>query len=147
MQISDGAAVLILARRSKARELSLPILGRIVSMADSAQDPKWFTTSPSLAFQRVLGLARLVQTDIDFVEINEAFAVVDIVNERLLGLDSSRVNVHGGAIALGHPIGCSGARILGTLLNVLRVNHRQFGLATICNGGGGASAIIVARES
>lgn len=147
MQISDGAAALILARRSKAHELSLPILGRIVSMADAAQDPKWFTTSPALAFRRALERSGLEQSQIDFVEINEAFAVVDIVNEKLLDLDPSRVNVHGGAIALGHPIGCSGARILGTLINVLRVNEAEIGLATICNGGGGASAIIIARES
>ncbi|GMH35067.1 hypothetical protein BSKO_02935 [Bryopsis sp. KO-2023] len=145
-QISDGAAAVVLARRSKAAELNLPILGRIVSMADAAQEPKWFTTSPSLAYNKALDLAGMTGDEIDYVEINQAFAVVDLVNQGMLGLDSERVNVLGGAIALGHPIGCSGARLVVTLMNVLRVNEGRYGAAAICNGGGGASAVVIERE-
>lgn len=145
-QISDGAAAVVLASRSKADALSIPVLGRFVSMADAAQSPAWFTTSPALAFSKAIHSAGIRKNDVDFVEINEAFAVVKIVNESILGLDPSRVNAHGGAIALGHPIGCSGARIIVTLMNVLRVQNGQVGAAAICNGGGGASAMILAKE-
>lgn len=115
-------------------------------MADAAQQPAWFTTSPAIALSKAIEMAGISQSNIDFVEINEAFALVKMVNENILGLDHARVNVHGGAIALGHPIGCSGARIVVTLMNVLRVQGGQLGAATICNGGGGASAIIMAKE-
>ena len=143
--INDGAAALVLMSAEKARELDLEPLAKIRSFADAAQAPEWFTTAPAKALPVAIAKAGLQIGDIDFFEFNEAFAVVGLANMRLLGLSDANVNVNGGAVSLGHPLGCSGARILVTLLNVLRQNDGKLGAAAICNGGGGASAIIVER--
>jgi acetyl-CoA C-acetyltransferase len=141
--INDGASALLLMSREKAEELGLKPLAKILSFADAAQAPEWFTTAPSLAIPKALKKAGIATTDVDFWEINEAFSVVSIVNNQKMGLDPEKVNVNGGAVALGHPIGSSGARILVTLLSVLKQNKGKIGGSGICNGGGGASAIIV----
>jgi acetyl-CoA C-acetyltransferase len=143
--INDGAAALILMSEEKALSLGLKPLAYIRSYADAAQEPKLFTTSPSLAIPRALEKAGLSIEDVDYFEFNEAFAVVGLANSKILGLDASKVNVNGGAVSLGHPLGCSGARIIVTLLNVLEQNNAKIGAAAICNGGGGASAIIIER--
>lgn len=143
--INDGAAALILMSEEKALALGLKPLAYIKSYADAAQEPKWFTTSPSKAIPKALEKAGLTINDVDYFEFNEAFAVVGLVNSKILGLDNSKVNVNGGAVSLGHPLGCSGARIIVTLLNVLEQNNGKIGAAAICNGGGGASAIIVEK--
>lgn len=143
--INDGAAALILMSEEKALSLGLKPLAYIRSYADAAQEPKWFTTSPSLAIPKALEKAGLSIADVDYFEFNEAFAVVGLANSKILGLDASKVNVNGGAVSLGHPLGCSGARIIVTLLNVLEQNNAKIGAAAICNGGGGASAIIIER--
>ena len=143
--INDGAAALILMSEEKALSLGLKPLAYIRSYADAAQEPKWFTTSPSLAIPKALEKAGLSIEDVDYFEFNEAFAVVGLANSKILGLDASKVNVNGGAVSLGHPLGCSGARIIVTLLNVLEQNKAKIGAAAICNGGGGASAIIIER--
>ncbi len=143
--INDGAAALILMSEEKALSLGLKPLAYIRSYADAAQEPKWFTTSPSLAIPKALEKAGLSIEDVDYFEFNEAFAVVGLANSKILGLDASKVNVNGGAVSLGHPLGCSGARIIVTLLNVLEQNNAKIGAAAICNGGGGASAIIIER--
>ncbi|MBK9177613.1 MAG: acetyl-CoA C-acyltransferase [Flavobacteriales bacterium] len=141
--INDGAAALVLMSAEKAKALGLKPIARILSYADAEQAPEWFTTTPAKALPRAVEKAGLKMSDLDFVELNEAFSVVGIVNTRLMKLDSAKVNVHGGAVALGHPLGCSGARIIVTLINVLRQNKARYGGAGICNGGGGASAMVI----
>ena len=143
--INDGAAALILMSEEKAQALGLKPLAYIKSYADAAQEPKWFTTSPSKALPKALDKAGITLADVDFFEFNEAFAVVGLANSKILGLDNNKVNVNGGAVSLGHPLGCSGARIIVTLLNVLEQNNAKTGAAAICNGGGGASAIVIER--
>ncbi len=143
--INDGAAALVLMSESKAKEMGLAPLAYIKSYADAAQEPKWFTTAPAKALPKALSKAGLDIADIDYFEFNEAFAVVGLANMKILGLDSSKVNVNGGAVSLGHPLGCSGARILVTLINVLKQNNAKIGAAAICNGGGGASSMIIER--
>ncbi len=141
--MNDGAAALVLMSGEKMRALGLKPIAKIVSFADAAQDPKWFTTSPALAIPKALNKANLKTSDIDYFEFNEAFSVVGIVNTELLNLDANKVNVNGGAVSLGHPLGCSGARILVTLIQVLKQNNGKLGAAAICNGGGGASAMVI----
>ena len=141
--MNDGAAALILVSKEKLDELGLKPIGRIVSYADAEQAPEWFTTSPSLAIPKAVAKAGLIMQDIDYWELNEAFAVVGIENSRRLQLDPATVNVHGGAVSLGHPLGCSGARILVTLLHILKDKKARYGAAGICNGGGGASAMVI----
>jgi acetyl-CoA C-acetyltransferase len=141
--MNDGAAALILMSAEKARELGLQPLAAIRGYADAEQSPEWFTTAPSLALPKAIAKAGLQPSDIAYWELNEAFSVVGIENTRRLKLDPATVNVHGGAVSLGHPLGCSGARIIVTLLNVLRARGARYGAAGICNGGGGASAIVI----
>jgi len=141
--LNDGAAALVLMSKAKANELGLKPLARIVSYADAQQAPEWFTTTPSKAIPIALARAKIKASDVDFYEINEAFSVVSIANNRILELDSAKVNVNGGAVSMGHPLGASGARIIVTLLSVLKQNNGKIGVAGICNGGGGASAIII----
>ena len=143
--INDGAAALVLMSKEKADALGIKPLAKIRGFADAAQDPIWFTTSPALAIPKAIKNAGLEASDIDYYEINEAFSVVAIANNKKLNLDPSKVNVLGGAVALGHPLGCSGARIITTLSNVLNQHGGRFGVAGICNGGGGASAIVIER--
>ncbi|MCR5862707.1 acetyl-CoA C-acyltransferase [Flavobacterium sp. J372] len=143
--INDGAAALVLMSEEKANELGLKPLAYIRSYADAEQEPKWFTTSPAKALPKALDKAGLTKEDVDFFEFNEAFSVVGIANTKILGLDPAKVNVNGGAVSLGHPLGCSGARIIVTLLSVLEQNNGKIGAAAICNGGGGASAIVLER--
>ena len=143
--INDGAAALVLMSEEKADELGIKPLAYIKSYADAEQEPKWFTTSPAKALPKALDKAGMSKDDVDFFEFNEAFSVVGIANSKILGLDASKVNVNGGAVSLGHPLGCSGARIIVTLLNVLEQNNAKTGAAAICNGGGGASAIVIER--
>jgi acetyl-CoA C-acetyltransferase len=144
--INDGAAALVLMSAEMARELNLKPLASIKSYADAAQEPKWFTTAPAKALPKALDKAGISINDIDFFEFNEAFAVVGLANMKLLGLSDKNVNVNGGAVSLGHPLGCSGARILVTLIHVLEQNNAKTGAAAICNGGGGASAIVIERN-
>lgn len=141
--LNDGASALVLMSKEKMDELGLKPLAKIVSYADAAQEPEWFTTAPSKALPIALEKAGLQLSDIDYFEFNEAFSVVGLANNKILGLDSSKVNVNGGAVALGHPLGSSGARIIVTLINVLKQNNGKYGAAAICNGGGGASAIVI----
>ncbi|WP_073355760.1 acetyl-CoA C-acyltransferase [Flavobacterium xanthum] len=143
--INDGAAAVILMSEEKALALGLKPLAYIKGYADAAQEPKWFTTSPSKAIPKALAKAGIAIGDVDYFEFNEAFAVVGLANSKILGLDSSKVNVNGGAVSLGHPLGCSGVRIIVTLLNVLEQNNGSIGAAAICNGGGGASAVVIER--
>lgn len=144
--INDGAAALVLMSEEKAIALGLKPLAYIKSYADAAQEPKWFTTSPAKALPKALDKAGLSIADVDYFEFNEAFAVVGLANAKILGLDNDKVNVNGGAVSLGHPLGCSGARIIVTLINVLAQNNAKIGAAAICNGGGGASAIVIERK-
>ena len=141
--INDGAAAVILMSKEKADHLGLKPIAKILSYADAEQAPEWFTTTPSLAVPKAIKKAGLQISDIDFFELNEAFSVVGIVNTQNMKLDAAKVNVHGGAVALGHPLGCSGARIIVTLINVLKQNNGKIGAAGICNGGGGASAMVI----
>lgn len=141
--LNDGASALILVSKEKMEELGLKPLVKIVSYADAAQAPEWFTTAPAKALPIALKKAGLQLSDIDFFEFNEAFSVVGLVNNKILGLDSNKVNVNGGAVSLGHPLGNSGSRIIVTLINVLKQNNAKYGAAAICNGGGGASAIVI----
>jgi acetyl-CoA C-acetyltransferase len=143
--INDGAAAVILMSEEKAIELGLKPLAFIKGYADAEQEPKWFTTTPAKAVPKALAKAGITLDDVDFFEFNEAFSVVGLANSKILGLDGSKVNVNGGAVSLGHPLGCSGVRIIVTLLNVLEQNDAKIGTAAICNGGGGASAIVVER--
>ncbi|NDC93111.1 MAG: acetyl-CoA C-acyltransferase [Flavobacteriales bacterium] len=141
--INDGASALILASKEAVDKYGLKPLAKIVSYADAAQAPEWFTTAPSLAIPKALEKVNLKISDVDFWELNQAFSVVGIANTKILGLDPSKVDVNGGAVALGHPLGNSGSRIVVTLINVLKQNAGKIGGAGICNGGGGASAIII----
>ncbi len=141
--INDGAAALLLMSAEKAKSLGLKPLAKVLSYADAEQAPEWFTTTPSVAIPRAVEKAGLKMDDISFFEINEAFSVVSLANMQLLKLDAAKVNVNGGAVSLGHPLGCSGARILVTLINVLKQNGAKYGAAGICNGGGGASAMVL----
>ncbi len=144
--INDGAGAMVLMSKDKAEELGLKPLATIKSYADAAQEPKWFTTAPAKALPKALDKAGISISDVDFFEFNEAFSVVGLANMKLLGLNDSNVNVNGGAVSLGHPLGCSGVRILITLLNVLEQNNAKIGAAAICNGGGGASAVVIERN-
>jgi len=143
--INDGASALVLMSLDKANELGLKPLAKITAYADAAHEPEWFTTAPAKAVDKVLAKANLDKSAIDFWEFNEAFSVVGIVNTQLLGLNPEKVNINGGAVSLGHPLGNSGSRILVTLLNVLEQNGGKYGGAAICNGGGGASAMIIEK--
>jgi acetyl-CoA C-acetyltransferase len=143
--MNDGAAALILMSGEKVKELGLKPLAKILSYADAEQDPKWFTTTPALAIPKALAKANLTADQIDFFEFNEAFSVVGIVNTQLLKLDANKVNVNGGAVSLGHPLGCSGARIVVTLIHILQQHNGKLGAAAICNGGGGASALVIEK--
>jgi acetyl-CoA C-acetyltransferase len=141
--LNDGAAALVLMSKEKAEELGLKPLARIISYADAQQAPEWFTTTPSIAIPIALERAGIKISDVDYFEINEAFSVVSLANNKILKLDPSRVNVNGGAVSMGHPLGASGARIVVTLINVLKQNKAKIGVAAICNGGGGASAMVI----
>jgi acetyl-CoA C-acetyltransferase len=141
--MNDGAAALVLMSADKAKELGIKPIARILSYADAEQAPEWFTTTPALATPKAVAKAGLKMSDINYWELNEAFAVVGIENTKRMKLDPSKVNVHGGAVSLGHPLGASGARIIVTLINVLKANKAKYGAAGICNGGGGASAMVV----
>lgn len=143
--INDGAGAMILMSAEKAAELGLEPLATIKSYADAAHEPKWFSTAPSKALPKALSKAGIALNDVDYFEFNEAFSVVGLANMKLLGLTDANVNVNGGAVSLGHPLGCSGVRILITLLNVLIQNDAKLGAAAICNGGGGASAMVIER--
>ncbi len=144
--INDGAAALVLMSKDKANELSLKPLATIKSYADAAREPEWFTVAPAKALPKALDKANINIDDVDYFEFNEAFSVVGLANMKILGLNDAKVNVNGGAVSLGHPLGCSGARIVVTLLNVLEQNNGKIGAAAICNGGGGASALILERN-
>lgn len=141
--MNDGAAALLLMSKEKAEELGLKPIAKILGYADASQAPEWFTTAPSLAVPLAVSRAGLKMEDIEYWELNEAFAVVGIENSRRLKLDPAKVNVNGGAVSLGHPLGCSGARIVVTLINVLKQNKARYGAAGICHGGGGASAMVI----
>ena len=141
--MNDGAAAVVLMSAEKAKELGIKPIAIIKSFADAEQDPKWFTTSPSLALPKALQKANLTINDIHFFEFNEAFSVVGIVNTEILKIDPTKVNIHGGAVALGHPLGCSGARIIVSLVHILKKHKAKYGAAAICNGGGGASAMVI----
>ncbi len=141
--MNDGAAALVLMSKEKAESLGLKPLAKIVSYADAEQAPEWFTTAPSLALPKAVEKAGLKMGDISYFELNEAFAVVGLANIKAMNLDPAKVNVNGGAVSLGHPLGCSGARIIVTLINVLKQNNAKYGAAGICNGGGGASAMVI----
>ena len=143
--INDGAGAVVLMSAEKAEELGLTPLATIKSYADAAQEPKWFTTAPAKALPKALDKAGITIDDVDYFELNEAFSVVGLANMKILGIDDTKTNVNGGAVSLGHPLGCSGVRILITLLSVLEQNNAKIGAAGICNGGGGASAIVVER--
>jgi len=143
--INDGAAALVLMSEDKAQALGLKPLAYIKSYADAAQEPKWFTTAPAKALPKALEKAGLTISDVDYFEFNEAFAVVGLANAKILGIDNNKINVNGGSVSLGHPLGCSGARIIVTLISVLNQNNAKIGAAAICNGGGGASAIVIER--
>lgn len=143
--MNDGAAAVVLMSSEKAKELGIKPLAIIRGYADAEQEPVQFTTTPSIALPVAVKRAGLQMTDIDFVELNEAFSVVGIVNTKKMNLDPAKVNVHGGAVSLGHPLGCSGARIIVTLINILNQNNGKYGAAGICNGGGGASAMVIEK--
>lgn len=141
--MNDGAAALVLMSKEKADALGLKPLAKIKGYADAEQAPEWFTTTPSIAVPKAVEKAGLKMSDVSYYELNEAFAVVGLANMKLMNLDPSKVNVNGGAVSLGHPLGCSGARVIVTLINVLKQNNAKYGAAGICNGGGGASAIVI----
>jgi acetyl-CoA C-acetyltransferase len=143
--INDGAAALVLMSEEKAKALGLKPLAYIKGYADAEQEPKWFTTAPAKALPKALDKAGITKDDVDYFEFNEAFSVVGLANAKILGLDGDKINVNGGAVSLGHPLGASGARIIVTLINVLEQNNAKTGAAAICNGGGGASAIVIER--
>lgn len=145
--MNDGAAALVLMSKEKMEQLGLKPIAKIISYADAEQAPEWFTTTPSIAVPKAVAKAGLQMSDISYWELNEAFAVVGIENSKRMKLDPAKVNVHGGAVSIGHPLGCSGARIVVTLINVLKANNARYGAAGICNGGGGASAIVIENLS
>lgn len=144
--INDGAAAVVMMSLDKAKALGLKPLATVISYADAALEPEWFTVAPAKALPKALKKANIQIDDIDYFELNEAFSVVGLANMKILGLDAAKVNVHGGAVSLGHPLGCSGARIVVTLINVLEKNNGTLGAAAICNGGGGASALVLKRN-
>ena len=141
--LNDGAAAIILTNSEKIKDYNLTPLAKIISYADASLEPKWFTIAPEKAVKKAIAKANLTINDIDYFELNEAFSVVGLANIKLLGISPEKVNIHGGAVALGHPLGCSGARILVTLLYVLKQNNARYGVAGICNGGGGASSMVI----
>ncbi len=141
--LNDGAAALVLMSKEKAESLGIKPIAKIRSYADAQQAPEWFTTAPSKAIPRAVAKAGLKMSDVEYFEINEAFSVVALANNKEMGIDGDRVNVNGGAVAIGHPLGCSGARVIVTLINVLKQKNAKIGAAGICNGGGGASAIVI----
>jgi acetyl-CoA C-acetyltransferase len=141
--LNDGASALVLASAEAVEKYGLKPIAKIVSYADAAQAPEWFTTAPSLAVPKALEKAGLTISDVDYWELNQAFSVVGLANMKILGLDPSKVDVNGGAVALGHPLGNSGSRVIVTLINVLKQNNAKIGAAGICNGGGGASAMVI----
>jgi acetyl-CoA C-acetyltransferase len=141
--LNDGAAILIIVSEKFLKEHDLKPLAKIVAFSDAAQAPEWFTTSPSIAIEKTLQKAGLGVNDIDFFEMNEAYANVPIINSRLGGVDLKKVNIKGGAVAIGHPLGASGARILVTLTHTLQQQKAKYGMAAICNGGGGATAMLI----
>jgi acetyl-CoA C-acetyltransferase len=143
--INDGAAAVVLMSKEKALQLGLKPIARILGFADAEQEPQWFTTAPAQAIPKAIKNAGISARDVDYYEINEAFSVVALANMRLLNLEPNKVNVFGGAVSLGHPLGCSGARIVSTLTNVLAQRGGSIGVAGICNGGGGASAIVLEK--
>jgi acetyl-CoA C-acetyltransferase len=143
--INDGAAAVLLMSEEKANELGLTPIARIMSQASAAKKPEWFTTAPADAMPKAMKRAELSKDEIDLFEINEAFSVVSLANEQILELDPEKVNIHGGAVSIGHPIGCSGARIMVTLIHALKRTNGRYGCAGICNGGGGASAMVIER--
>jgi acetyl-CoA C-acetyltransferase len=143
--LNDGAAAVVLMSAEKAKELNLKPIAKIVSYADAAHEPQWFTTAPAKAIPKALDKANISMDAIDYFELNEAFSVVGLANIKILGLDANKVNVNGGAVSLGHPLGMSGARIVMSLISVLEQNNGKYGAAGICNGGGGASAIIIEK--
>lgn len=143
--MNDGAAALVLMSKEKAEELGLKPIAKILSYADAEQAPEWFTTTPAVAVPKAVAKAGLKMEDINYWELNEAFSVVGIENTRRMKLDPAKVNAHGGAVSLGHPLGASGARIIVTLINVLKANNAKYGAAGICNGGGGASAMVIEK--
>jgi len=143
--INDGACAMVIMSADKAAEMGLNPIAKITGYADAAHEPEWFTTAPAKALPKALSKAGVNQNDVDYFEFNEAFSVVGLANMKILGLDASKVNVNGGAVSLGHPLGASGARIVNTLLSVLEQNNGKIGAAAICNGGGGASAIVIER--
>jgi len=145
--ISDGGAAVLLMSRAAAEKHGCTVLGTIKGYGDAEQEPSWFTTAPAAALPKAAAHAGVSLGDVDYFEINEAFSVVSVANNRLLHLDPDTVNVHGGAVSLGHPIGASGARIVVTLMSVLKHRDAKLGAAGICNGGGGASAIVIEREA
>jgi acetyl-CoA C-acetyltransferase len=141
--LNDGASALILASKEAVEKYGLTPIAKIVSYADAAQAPEWFTTSPSLAVPKALEKAGMQTSDVEYWELNQAFSVVGLANMKILGLDPAKVDVNGGAVSLGHPLGNSGSRVIVTLINVLKQNNAKIGGAAICNGGGGASAMII----
>ena len=141
--LNDGASAVILMSKEKAKELNIMPIARIRSYADAAQDPEWFTTAPAKALPIAITKAGLSKDDIEYFELNEAFSVVGLANMKILEIDKNKVNIHGGAVSLGHPLGSSGSRIIVTLINVLKQNQGKIGAAGICNGGGGASAMVI----
>ncbi len=141
--MNDGAAALILMSKENAEALGLKPLAKIKGYSDAEQAPEWFTTAPALAVPKAIEKAGLKMNDIQYFELNEAFSVVGLANMKLMNLDASKVNVNGGAVSLGHPLGCSGARVIVTLINVLKQNNAKYGAAGICNGGGGATALVI----
>jgi acetyl-CoA C-acetyltransferase len=141
--MNDGAAALVIMSKEKAEELGVKPIAIIRSYADAEQEPTWFTTTPSIAVPKAVAKAGLKMEDVDYVELNEAFSVVGIINSKMMQLEPGKVNVNGGAVSIGHPLGCSGARIIVTLINVLKQNKGKIGAAGICNGGGGASAMVI----
>ena len=141
--LNDGAAALVLMSAEKAAELGLQPVAKIIGYADAAQEPEWFTTAPAKALPKAMAKASITLDQVDYFEFNEAFSVVGLANTDILGLDAAKVNVNGGAVSLGHPLGASGARILTTLIYVLEQNAGTIGAAAICNGGGGASAMVI----
>lgn len=143
--LNDGAAALIIMSADKAKELKLKPIAKIIGYADAAHEPEWFTTAPAKALPKALSKAGISQNDVDYFEFNEAFSVVGLANMKILGLNTNNVNVNGGAVSLGHPLGMSGARIVIALTSILKQNNAKIGAAAICNGGGGASALIIER--
>jgi acetyl-CoA C-acetyltransferase len=145
--MNDGAAAVVLMSKEKAEQLGVKPLARMLSYADAEQAPEWFTTSPAIAVPKAVEKAGLTLADIEYFEVNQAFSVVGIVNTRLMKLDPLKVNINGGGVSLGHPLGCSGARIIVTLINILKQQSATYGAAGICNGGGGASAVVIQNIS